>query len=63
MARKRRPGRPKVKASERRTVLFSLRLTEKEVRLIERAAGPFPPRLWARIALVEAAKKKGGNVR
>ena len=54
MARKKR-GRPRL-PGPKREVVFSIRLTAKERELIAKAAGPYPPGIWARVELVELAK-------
>ena len=54
--------RRKVRA-ERREQVLSVRLTDAEAELVRKAAGEIPPGIWARIALVRAARAdvKGGK--
>ena len=64
--KKKKRGRPRLRGP-RREVVFSIRLTAKERELIAKAAGAYPPGIWARVELVELAKemvksrKKGGK--
>ena len=55
--RKRKPGRPSIPDDVRRRVVLSVRLTESERELIAKAAGPYPPSIWARVELVKVAEK------
>ena len=58
MAVKRRGrGRPKAETGTKRTDVISVRLLPEERAAIERAAGPIPVSIWARIALVAAAEQ------
>ena len=50
--RKRRPGRQPIPEAERRARMLSLRLTDAEWALVERAAGDRPLRVWARDRLL-----------
>ena len=54
MAPKKKRGRPRLRGP-RREVVFSIRLTAKERELIAKAAGAYPPGIWARVELVEDA--------
>ena len=58
---RRKPGRPKLKGRPKRTAVLSLRLTEEERELVDRAAGDIPPGIWARVAVVQAAREKTGK--
>jgi hypothetical protein len=50
-------GRPPKPASERQTARLELRMTEAELKLIEKAGGENTSR-WARETLVKAAKRR-----
>jgi len=57
MATKRRPGRPKVPASEKRKPAFVIQLTDAERDLIKQVAEPRVG-TWARETLLKAARRK-----
>jgi hypothetical protein len=52
-----RMGRPPKPASERQTARLELRMTEAELRLIEKASGENVSK-WARETLVRAARRR-----
>jgi hypothetical protein len=52
-----RMGRPPKPASERQTARLELRMTDAELRLIEKAGGENVSK-WARETLVRAAKRR-----
>ena len=60
MAKKKRMGRPPI-AGPKRTTVVSLRLTPEERKQVEQAAGEIPIGIWARIAVVRAARAEVGS--
>ena len=67
MAKKRKRGRPKTATPQVRQ--FNFRMSEAEWRLIQEAAGGYPPATWARVELLKLAervvreRKRGGGRR
>ncbi len=57
---KRKRGRPRIQGPKR-SVVLSIRLTPQERDLIGDAAGDYPPGIWARIAVVRAAREATGK--
>ncbi len=56
----RKPGRPPIKGPKRSEVV-SVRLTPQERDLVMEAAGDIPVGIWARIAVVRAARGATGK--